>query len=145
MVVHWHVTFLRQGQVCFHIHLYGKNVQNFIWLLLWSLWASVAQISFGASFVHWSKWLPCPYIVKTFKKSSSPEPNKPWALIFAKIIGDRRSTKIAKMMVQCWRLTFLPQGQIWFPMHLYGPYTFILEVSRWLVDQRYLKPFWLEI
>ena len=35
-------------------------------------------------------------------------------------------------MVLCWRLTFLRQGQICFPMHLYGPYTlsFILEVSR---------------
>ena len=34
---------------------------------------------------------------------SSPEPNKPWALIFAKLVGDRRSTctKIAKMMVLC--------------------------------------------
>ena len=31
------------------IHLYGKNVENFKWLLLWILWASVAQISCGAS------------------------------------------------------------------------------------------------
>ena len=31
------------------IHLYGKNVDNFKWLLLWSLWANVAQISRGAS------------------------------------------------------------------------------------------------
>ena len=57
--------------------------------------------------VHWSKWLPCPYMVKTLK-SSSPEPNKPCALIFAQIMGDRRSTKIAEMTVLCWHLTFLP-------------------------------------
>ena len=31
------------------IHLYGKNVDNFKWLLLWSLWANVAQISYGTS------------------------------------------------------------------------------------------------
>ena len=30
-------------------------------------------------------------------------------------------------MVLCWCLTFLLQGQICFPMHLYGPYTFIWE------------------
>ena len=48
----------------------------------------------------------------------------PWGWIFAQIIGDGRSTKIAKMIVLCWRLTFLWQGQIRFPMHLYGPYTF---------------------
>ena len=32
-------------------------------------------------------------------KKFSPEPNKNWALIFAQIIGDRSSIKIAKMMV----------------------------------------------
>ena len=30
---------------------------------------------------------------------ASPEPNKPWGLIYAQIIGDMTSTKIAKMMV----------------------------------------------
>ena len=62
---------------------------------------------------------------KAFKRSSSLEPNKPWGLIFAQIIGDRRSTKIVKMMVL--HLTFLWQGQVCFPMHLYGPYTIIWE------------------
>ena len=43
------------------MHLYGKNVQNFKRLLLWSLWASFAQISYGAS-LGWEnerllKWL----------------------------------------------------------------------------------------
>ena len=41
------------------------------------------------------------------------------------MLGDRRSTKIAKMMVLCWRLIFLRQGQIFFPMHLYRPGTYI--------------------
>ena len=31
------------------MHLYGKNVQNFKQLLLWSLWANFAQVSYGAS------------------------------------------------------------------------------------------------
>ena len=31
------------------MHLYGKNIQNFKQLLLWSLWANFAQISYGAS------------------------------------------------------------------------------------------------
>ena len=49
MDVHWHLTFLQRGQVCFPMHLYGKNVEIYKWLLLWNLWASVVQISFGAS------------------------------------------------------------------------------------------------
>ena len=77
MVVYWHLTLLGQGQVCFHMHLYGRNFQNFKWLLLWSRWANVAQISFGASLGQGNerllKWLlsinqpPCPYMVKSFK------------------------------------------------------------------------------
>ena len=31
------------------MHLYGKNVQNFKQLLLWSLLAKFAKISYGAS------------------------------------------------------------------------------------------------
>ena len=142
MVIHWHLTFLRQGQVCFLMHLYGKKtfknltLQNRGWLVAESLhissgtgglqkllknnyhtltfnlftarlFASVCIciapyicmekmliISNGFSseapgpvllkfhaeppwagewkiakmgMVHWSKWLPCPYMVKTFK------------------------------------------------------------------------------
>ena len=44
----------------------------------------------------------------------------PWGWTFAGIIGDERSTKIAKRIVVRWRLTFLRQGQVCFPMHLYG-------------------------
>ena len=61
------------------MHLYGKNVQNFKHLLLWSLWANFVQISYRASLgwgnkkitkivaVHWPRWLPRPYMEKTFK------------------------------------------------------------------------------
>ena len=44
------------------MHLYGKNVETFKRLLLWSLWANVAQISCGASLGQGNerllKWLP---------------------------------------------------------------------------------------
>ena len=60
--------------------------------------------------VHWSKWLPCPYMVITFKHFPSPEPNKPWALIFAQIMGTGALPKLLKwwFCVDVWRLTFLP-------------------------------------
>ena len=63
---------------------------------------------------------------KIFKKSS-PEPSQPWGLIFAQFIGGGRSTKMAKIMVERWRLTFLRQDQICFLIHLYGLCTFIWE------------------
>ena len=59
------------------MHLYGKNVQNFKQLLLWSLLANFAQISYGASLGRGNKRLlkwpwfvdqdGCHAMVKTFK------------------------------------------------------------------------------
>ena len=51
----------------------------------------------------------------------------PWGCIFAQIIGNERSTKVAKIIVVHWCLTFLRWGQVYFPMHLYGHHTFIWE------------------
>ena len=93
---------------------------NFMWNLLGE--RKIAKMVM----VQWPRWLPCPYIIKTFKKSSSPEPNNPWGLIFAQVIMDGRSTKIAKVMVLHWCLTFY--GMVKFaspcicmgPIHLYG-------------------------
>ena len=73
-------------------HLYGTNVDNSKWLLLWSLWASVAQISCGASL----------------------------GLNLCTNHQGQGSTKVAKIMVIHWHLTFLRQGQACFLMHLYG-------------------------
>ena len=141
MVVRWHLIFYSEvkfASVCIcmgPIHLYGKNVDNLKWLFLWSLWASVAQISCRASLGQENerllKWAwsidqnGCHAHIWEKPLKSSPEPNKPRTPIFAQIMGDRRSTKIAKMMVLCWRLTFLWQGQICIPVHLYGPYTYL--------------------
>ena len=67
--------------------------------------------------VHWPRWLPCPYMVKTFKNLPLPNQISPGTELYQ----------------NCWNdgpmLTFdlLWQGQICFPMHLYGPYTFIWE------------------
>ena len=99
----------------------GQCCSNFKWSLLGAGEQKIAKIVT----IHWPRWLLCPYMVKTFKKPSSPELNKAWGLIFAQIIRDGSSTKIAKMMILRWHLTFFRHGQICFPMHLYGPYTFI--------------------
>ena len=134
MVVHWRLIFLRRGQVCFPVHLYGHH--TFVWEKCWEFQtisplkplANVVQISCGAS-LGWGserllKWSQSIY--QDGCQSSSPEPNKPLGLTFAQILGDRRSNKIAKMMVLHWHLTFLRQGQICFPcicmspIHLYG-------------------------
>ena len=60
-------------------------------------------------------------------KNFYPELRMPWGWIFAQINGDGRSTKVAKRIVLCWCLTFLRQGQVRFPMHLYEPHTFEWE------------------
>ena len=75
MIVHWHLTFLQQGQVCSlwekcsefqttsPLEPLGQWCSNFIWSLLgagkWKIAKMVA--------VHWPRWPPCPYMVKTFK------------------------------------------------------------------------------
>ena len=64
----------------------------------------------------------------------------PWGWIFARIIGDGRSTKNDKRIVVRWRLIFLRQGQVRVPMHLYEPYTFEWE-NCWEFQTTYpLKP-----
>ena len=46
--------------------------------------------------VTWPRWPPCPYMVKTFKKSSSPEPEVLWSWNLVCSIGDSSSTKFYK-------------------------------------------------
>ena len=75
-----------------------------------------------AKMVPWPRWPPCPYILKTFKNLL---PQNQVSLCTNH--QDGSSTEIAKMMVLRWRLTFSRQGQICYPIHLYGPYTFIWE------------------
>ena len=85
MVVHWHLTFLWQGQVCFPMPLYGSH--TFIWAKCWELQTTSPlkpQGQYCSDFmwnllgvgeqkiakmvmVHWPEGSPCPYMVKTFK------------------------------------------------------------------------------
>ena len=64
----------------------------------------------------------------------------PCGWIFARLLGDGRSTKVAKKIVVRWRLTFLRQGQVRFPMHLYEPYTFEWENCWEFQTTSLLKP-----
>ena len=79
MVVHWHLTFFTvrsillpyafvwekysEFQTTSHLEPLGQFCTNFIWSLLrlgeWKIAKMVA--------VHWPRWPPCLYMVKTFK------------------------------------------------------------------------------
>ena len=83
----WPYIDLFYGKVKFLLSYAFVWANTFIWekccfkrLLLWSLWANVAQISSGASFGLWNEsllkksrsiyqdaWPSCPYMVETFK------------------------------------------------------------------------------
>ena len=82
MVVHWHLIFLWRGQVCFPMHLYGHHI--FVWEKCWEFQTTSPLKPLGqcCSNFMWSllragewkiakmaavHWLPCPYMVKTFK------------------------------------------------------------------------------
>ena len=85
IVLHWRLTFLRRGQVCFPMHLYGHHTfvlekcwefqttsplkllsqfcSNFIWSLL-----RLGERKFAKMVaVRWPRWPTCPYMVKTFE------------------------------------------------------------------------------
>ena len=65
---------------------------------MWSLLGIGEQMIAKNGHRPFTKMAAMPIYGKKLQNSSSPEPNKPWGLIFAQIIVDRRSTKIAKMM-----------------------------------------------
>ena len=81
--------------------------------------------------VHWSKWLPCPYMVKAFKNLLlQNQISSKWALIFGlKLWGTGDLPKLLKWWFYV---------EICFSMHLYRPYTFILKVSKWLAYLQWL-------
>ena len=70
--------------------------------------------------VTWPVWPPCPYMVKTFKKSSSLEPNSrwPWKLVCS--IGYSSTMKFVQMMTLGWpwpillkRSNLVPYAFVW--------------------------------
>ena len=54
------------------------------------------------SWVTWPTWPPCPYMVKTLKKSSSPGPidQWPWNLVYSIMYGS--TTKVVQIMTLGW-------------------------------------------
>ena len=121
------------------IHLYGQTTSplkplgqcclNFMWSLLRLGERKIAKMVA----VHWPRWSPYPYILKNLLKSFTPEQRMPRGWTFAKIIADGRSTKITKMMVVHWHLTFftarsslLPYAFVWAPYICMGK---ILRIS----------------
>ena len=86
---------------------------NFIWSLLRLGERKIAKMAA----VHWPGWPPCPYMVKTFKNLLLQNRE-----CLAQIIGDRRSTKVAKMMVIHWCLTFLQRGRLLPYVFIWAPY-----------------------
>ena len=72
------------------------------------------------SWVTWQTWLPCPYMVKTLKKSSSPEliDRWPWNLVCSIVYVS--TTKIIQIMTPGWLWLILRKSQIWSHRLLYG-------------------------
>ena len=55
--------------------------------------------------VTWPRWPPCPYMVKTLKKSSSPEPEGRWTWDLVCSTGVVGPTKFVQMMILGWPWT----------------------------------------
>ena len=72
------------------------------------------------SWVTWPTWPPCPYMVKTLKKSSSPEAigRWPWKLVCSIVYAS--ITKVVQIMTLGWPWHILRQGQIWSHRLVYG-------------------------
>ena len=120
-----HLSQRLMGALIVNQSLWRPSVNFFKHLLLWNHWANWTQISYEDSFgfvqmvlVTWPRWLPCPYMVKTLKKSSSPEPEGRWPWDLVCSIWDVRPTKFVQMMILCWPWPTLCQCQFCFLMQL---------------------------
>ena len=94
----------------------SNSIWSFLRLGEWNIAKMIA--------IRWLRLPPCPYMVKTFKNLLQ---NRGLGLDLCFIIGNGRSTKVAKMMIVNWRLTFLRRGQVCIPVRLYRPHTFVWE------------------
>ena len=72
------------------------------------------------SWVTWPTWPPCQYMVKTLKKSTSPEAISqwPWNLVCSIVYAS--TTKVVQIVTLGWPWPILRQGQIWLHRLLYG-------------------------
>ena len=118
MVVHWPFTMrsillpyafvwekCSEFQMTSSLEPLGQFCTNFIWSLLRLGARKIAKMVA----VHWPRWPPCPYMVKTFKNLLLQNRD---ALGLNLCLNHRGqgSTKVAKIMVV----------QVCFPVHLYG-------------------------
>ena len=71
------------------------------------------------SWVTWPTWLPCPYMVKILKKSSSPGPIDRWPWNFVCSIVYASTTKVIQINTLGWPLQIQRPGQIWWHRPLY--------------------------
>ena len=79
------------------------------------------------------RWPLSPYMVKTLKKSSSPEPKGRWPWNLVCSIGCSSTTKFVQMMTLGWPWHVLMQGQIWSLMLLYGKKGKTMDFSKTIV------------
>ena len=80
------------------LKLLGQLNSYFIWRLLRMGERKFVQMIL----VTWPRWPPCPYMVKTLKKSSSPEPEGQWPWDLVCSIGVVGPTKFVQMMILGW-------------------------------------------
>ena len=93
---------------------------------------------------HWTRWPPCPCIVKTLKNLLLQN-QESFAVESWCIASGTQSTKFVKMMIVGWALFFLLQSQICVPIHLYGENVeknhfshYVLKTNGWNL-QRMIK------
>ena len=104
----------------------GRLKTNFMWSLL-----GIEERKFVQTVrVTWSRWPPCPYMIKTLNIFFSPEPKGlwPWNLVCG--IELSSTIKFVQMMTLGWPWHILLQGQIWSLMHLYGK-----KGKQWIVQK----------
>ena len=103
-----------------------KPLSQFRSTFIWSLLRSWEQKIAKMVTVRWPRWPPCPYMIKTFKNLLLQTRGCLDAESLHKSSGKGDLPKLLKR----WSyviLIFMRKGQVCFPMHLYGPHTFIWE------------------
>ena len=74
-------------------------------------------------YITWPSWPPCPYMVKTLKKTSSLEPKGRWPSKLVCSIGFSSTTKFDQKMSLGWLTCFMPRSNLF-------PYAFVWEKGK---------------
>ena len=104
----------------------GQSKSNFIWSLHGMRERKFVQTVQAT----WPRWPPRLYMVKTLKKSSSPESKGRWPWKLVSSIECSITTKFFQMMTLSWPWPILRQGQILSRMLLYGK-----KVKQWIFQK----------